>query len=72
MRTLRSAGCQRHGPGLPWLASAGLFAASRCSGRPAVADDPPARFVREAREWAWSSARFRDEYGVLKLPPLER
>ncbi len=28
-----------------------------------------AGLVREAREWAWSSARFRDEDGTLQLPP---
>ena len=27
-----------------------------------------AGLVREAREWPWSSARFRDEYGTLPLP----
>ncbi len=27
-----------------------------------------ARLVLDAKEWPWSSARFRDEYGVLKLP----
>lgn len=28
-----------------------------------------AGLVREPLEWKWSSARFRDEYGCLKLPP---
>jgi REP element-mobilizing transposase RayT len=27
-----------------------------------------ARLTAEAKEWAWSSARFRDDYGVLRLP----
>ena len=27
-----------------------------------------ARMVLEPKQWPWSSARFRDEYGVLKLP----
>jgi REP element-mobilizing transposase RayT len=31
-----------------------------------------AGLVREAKDWPWSSARFRDEYGVLRGPPLER
>lgn len=29
-----------------------------------------ARLVLDPKEWPWSSARFRDEYGVLKLPKL--
>jgi REP element-mobilizing transposase RayT len=31
-----------------------------------------AGLVRESRQWAWSSARFRDEYGNLQLPPRAR
>jgi putative transposase len=27
-----------------------------------------ARLVRAAKDWRWSSARFRDEHGVLRLP----
>jgi putative transposase len=27
-----------------------------------------ARLVRTAKDWRWSSARFRDEHGVLRLP----
>jgi REP element-mobilizing transposase RayT len=30
-----------------------------------------ARLVREARQWPWSSARFRDEHGQLLLPAGE-
>ena len=28
-----------------------------------------AKFVRDAKEWPWSSARFRDAYERLVLPP---
>ena len=31
-----------------------------------------AGLVREARQWLWSSARFRDEYRVLRVPPVNR
>jgi REP element-mobilizing transposase RayT len=31
-----------------------------------------AGFVAFAKDWAWSSARFRDEYGALRVPALER
>lgn len=31
-----------------------------------------AGLAREAKEWPWSSARFRDGYGRLTLPPLRR
>ena len=27
-----------------------------------------ARLVVDPKDWPWSSARFRDEFGVLKLP----
>jgi REP-associated tyrosine transposase len=27
-----------------------------------------ARLTAEAKQWAWSSARFRDAFGVLRLP----
>ena len=27
-----------------------------------------AGLIREAKEWVWNSARFRDAYGVLRLP----
>ena len=27
-----------------------------------------AKLVLDAKEWPWSSARFRNEFGVLKLP----
>ena len=29
-----------------------------------------ARFVLQPAEWPWSSARFRDQNGVLRIPPL--
>ena len=31
-----------------------------------------AGMVIDPKEWAWSSARFRDEYAVLKCPPLQK
>lgn len=31
-----------------------------------------AKLVLDPKEWAWSSARFRDEYGVLKCPLQSR
>ena len=30
-----------------------------------------ARLVPAAKDWPWSSARFRDEYAVLRLPPVK-
>lgn len=31
-----------------------------------------AGLAREAKDWPWSSARFRDQYGVLRAPPVKR
>jgi len=31
-----------------------------------------ARLAQEVKEWPWSSARFRDEYGVLKYPQAQK
>ena len=31
-----------------------------------------ARLVAMANDWPWSSARFRDEFARLRLPPAQR